>query len=196
MAFSAGNLGGFDPKGVKKNFKHVNLQGNQARNNGGEALPAEPTESFEAGFTPLNDAKVDSASVNEGKAEVAAADVQSNAGVSMSGVPSLLTNADLNVGFNEIKPGLTAVNGLGSTTLTDLSGNIIASANALVPTTPVKTPTTSISSFGLGDTQFVTSSGRVIDGNPSVKMPTTSMGLVNGLESTEFTTTSGRVITV
>lgn len=195
MAFSGGNIGNnFDPKGVRKTFQK-NLQGKTPAVSG-ETTPEVPSEKVSIGFTPAADAKTDVSQVGGEQPIVAEANVTSGGNVSMSGVPSLLTNADLTTGFNEIKPGLTAVNGLNSTTLTSLSGNVIASANVLTPTTATKMPTTSMASFGLGDTQFVTSSGRVIDGNQSVKMPTTSLGLVNGLESEQFMTTSGRLITL
>ncbi len=195
MAFNAGQIGGFDPKGVKKNFKHHNMPEVQAQ--GGESV-ADPTESLQIGFVPLQDSQADAAAIGGDKAEIAAGSTQSKAPGEAKGVgvPSLLTNADLNAGFNQIKTGLTAVNGLGSTTLTDLKGNIIASVNPLVPTTPTRMPSTSLSTHGIEDTQFVTSSGRIIDGNPSVKMPTTSLGLVNGLESQQLVTTGGRVISL
>lgn len=193
MAFNAGQIGGFDPKGVKKNFKHQDMPEVQAQ---GNETVADPTESLQLGFAPLQDSKVDAATVGGPNSDIAATQAKGAGAASSMGVPSLLTNADLNSGLNQIKTGLTGVNRLGSATITDMSGNVIASVNPLVPTSPTRRPSTSLTTFGLEDTQFVTSSGRVIDGNPSVKMPTTHLGLVNGLESRELVTTGGRVITL
>jgi hypothetical protein len=106
---------------------------------------------------------------------------------SLSGVDSTL-----NIGGG----GLTAVNGLNSTSFYTVNGVNVASVNPLNPSAGVKLPTTSVGAAGIEDTSWVTSSGRVIsiDERPSVKMPTTSVDLVNGLESTELFTYNGNIV--
>lgn len=91
--------------------------------------------------------------------------------------------------------GLTAVNGLNSTSIFSLSGSTIASANPFSPVTATRMPTTSIGAAGIEDSAWVTSSGRVVslDGPTAVRMPTTSVSTF-GLEDNEWLTTSGRRI--
>lgn len=97
--------------------------------------------------------------------------------------------------FSNVGVGLTAVNGLNSTSIFSLSGSTIASVNPFSPVSATRMPTTSVSTNGIEDTAWVTSSGRVVslDGPSVVKMPTTSVTSF-GLEDSEWLTTSGRRI--
>lgn len=97
--------------------------------------------------------------------------------------------------FNTVGTGITALNGINSTSLFTLGGKTIASLSPFNPTAATRMPTTSVSAYGIESTSFMTSSGRVIDlGSPqAVKMPTTSVTTF-GLEDSSWLTTSGRTI--
>lgn len=98
-----------------------------------------------------------------------------------------------------IGSSLTAVNGLNTTSVFSVSGVNLASVNPLNPVALTRVPTTSVGAHGIEDTQFVTSSGRVISANEraAVPMPTTSVDLVNSaFDSNTFYTYNGRAITV
>lgn len=59
--------------------------------------------------------------------------------------------------------GISALQGLNSTNIQTIGGRNIASVNPLSPKDAVKMPTTSVSTFGIEDSSWLTTSGRVID---------------------------------
>lgn len=96
-------------------------------------------------------------------------------------------------GLSNVDTGITALNGINSTTLFTLDGKTIASVNAFNPVSPTRVPTTSVFTNGLESNELVGISGKVLSNE--VRMPTTSVG-TNGLEDTSWTTFNGRTITL
>jgi hypothetical protein len=100
--------------------------------------------------------------------------------------------------LNTSGAGITALNGINSTTLFTLGGKNIASVNAFNPVTQTRIPTTSVATNGLESLELVGTSGRILataDKKSVVPMPTTSIGY-HTLEDTSWTTTSGRQISL
>lgn len=95
-------------------------------------------------------------------------------------------------GISPVDTGITALNGINSTSLFSLGGKTLASVNPFNPVTLTSLPTTSVATNGLESTNFFTISGKPVG---EVRMPTTSIG-TNGLEDTSWTTFNGRTITL
>lgn len=131
-----------------------------------EQQTAAPTESVTFGEQPVADAKADTVKTSSQeqpayvapKPQAREASIPGNvdglgliAGVSGAGGPKKASF-----------PGLTAVHGLGSTTLTTLSGHTVASASPLAPKTSTPVPTTSLSAVNdtFGGGPFFSVSGR------------------------------------
>lgn len=95
-------------------------------------------------------------------------------------------------GISPVDTGITALNGINSTSFFSLSGKTLASVNPFNPVTLTSLPTTSVATNGLESTSFFTISGKPVG---EVRMPTTSIG-TNGLEDTSWTTFNGRTITL
>ena len=130
------------------------------------SVQQDPSESVQIGAQPVADAKTDK--VTSGDANVRAeAPTTLNVSSAPSAIPSQIgdfliagpsSSSKARPSFDGI-----ATNGLGATSFTTTSGNVIASVNPLSPKSPSK-------------------------------VPTTSLGLVNGIEADQWITTSGRVI--
>lgn len=133
------------------------------------AVQPEPMESFQFGSVPLRSEAADI--LDESSPEIAQAAPQAPVAVPSSipsqvgdfliaGVGSIgLSNSVSQPSFD----GLTALNGLSSTSLQSLGGSNVASVNPLNPKTPTKMPTTSLDLVnGLESTMFTTTSGRAI----------------------------------
>ena len=133
------------------------------------SVQQDPTESVQIGSQPIAEAKMDSFSAD---VQLANATPEMPAVAAKSSIPTQVgdfliagassigqNNAMKTVSFD----GLTALNGLNSTSLHGLKGGTLASVNPLNPRSATRVPTTSISALnGLGSTSFATTSGRVI----------------------------------
>ena len=168
MAMNAGNFPNFNSVG---RFTPNNKTNKPAPSGPKESplVQQDPTESVQIGSQPLIEAKVDSFSADK---QLADASTQAPMAAVTSSIPTQVgdfliagpgsigqDNAMKTVSFD----GLTALNGLNSTSLQGINGGTLASVNPLNPRSATRVPTTSLSALnGLESTSFVTTSGRVI----------------------------------
>ena len=129
------------------------------------SVQQEPSESVQLGPQTVADTKTDKVATGEAQAKTEAP--QFNLSSGSSSIPSQIGDfliAGPSAGKTN-KPsfsGLTALTSLGATSLEGLNGGVIASVNPLKPKSATRVPTTSVGAHGIGDTHFVTTSGRVI----------------------------------
>lgn len=160
-----------------------------------KAIDETPSGHLEA-FTPASSVPTETLSTDLGFVAGPNSTSSSQPTFSPSGILDLNSLGSLtNQGLLSTGGGLTALNTIGSTSFHSVSGVTRASLNVLSPVASPRMPSTSVSTHGIEDTAFITSSGRVIsaDSKPVVKMPTTSVSTF-GLDSDHFVTTSGRLI--
>lgn len=132
------------------------------------SVQQDPSESVQLGAQPVADAKTDKVSTGEPRVQAEATPKPSFSSAP-SAIPTQVGDfliAGVSGKSNRASfDGLTALNGLGSTSLQSLDGAVVASVNPLNP-------------------------------KSATKMPTTSIGLLNGIEDTSWLTTSGRTISL
>jgi hypothetical protein len=167
---------------------------------GNEKKIEEPRDGVDLGSLPflqVNPEVLPADPVNDAPIIAGAGTVARSESVSSPGLLDLNTIGSVENKFQNLGTGITALNGLNSTSLVGLNGVTIASVNPLQPVKAPRVPTTSVATNGLDSMEFVTVGGKVIGGSEplAVRMPTTSVTTF-GLQDTEWLTTSGRTISL
>lgn len=166
MAMDAGKFPNFNIGGLPPQARKIAPSGPKET----PSVQHDPTESVQLGAQPLANANIDAVSpgISEPKAQVPQFSAPSYTSAIpaqvgdflIAGPSSISSGSNARVSFE----GITALNGLSSTSLQSLGGSTVASVNPLSPKTASKLPSTSadlvVSSFE--DTQWLTTSGRTI----------------------------------
>ena len=155
------NLGGI-PKNTAAQAKSGPKQAPSVQN--------EPTESVNISGGNAPAIKSEGDSVSTGQTEIRAESAPKTIGVS-SGIPSIVGGALIAgpssiSGSSSTKKSFSSLNlhGLNATSLSGVGGDtVLASVNPLKPAAGTRMPTTSVGLLnGIEDTQWITTSGRVI----------------------------------